>query len=162
MSAMPYYNRPTVLRRRVYDPLVRVMIKRLGFTGFYDRRGTDSVQVLAVRGRRTGQWHERPVGVCVWRGDRHIIGFYGHTQWARNLQAAGTAQLRVRDRVEQISVTELAGDEKSEFMRFLVRRYGLIARAWFKVRPKNLSQDDLDRLVANHPVFRIATATAPN
>jgi hypothetical protein len=155
MTTDRFYKRPTVLRRRVYDPLMRTLIKRFGFDGILDRRGQDTVQVLAVRGRRTGNWHQRPVGVCMHDGARHLVGFYGETDWALNLRAGSEATLQLGDRVLPIRAVELEGSDKVDFLRWLVQRYRFFARAWMKVNPARLTEDDLDRLVRRHPVFRV-------
>jgi deazaflavin-dependent oxidoreductase (nitroreductase family) len=160
MSVVGFYKRPTLLRRRVYDPLIRLLIERLGFQGILDRGGSDTVQVLRVRGRRSGRWYHHPVGVCVYDGDRHVVGFYGQTEWARNLRAGSEATLQIRDRVDPIRAVELRGTEKAEFMRWLVGRYRFIARAWLKVNSRHFTDDDLGRLMRDHPVFRVETRQA--
>jgi hypothetical protein len=157
MTKTQFYKRPTVFRRRVYDPLMRLLILRFGFGGILDRNGADTVQVLCVRGRRTGAWHRRPVGVGVYHGERHLVGFYGQTEWARNLRAGSEARLQTRKRVEPVTASEILGEEKADFMRNLVARYHFFARAWLKVNPKRLTAADLDRLVADYPVFRVRT-----
>jgi len=161
MTAVRFYKRPTAFRRRVYDPAMRALILRFGFGGFMDHNGKDSVQVLAVRGRRSGRWYERPVGVGVYNDERHVVGFYGQTEWARNLRAGSEAELRTRGRAEPVRAVELAGEEKAAFMRALVDHYHFFARAWLKVNPKRMTDEDLRRLLANHPVFRIEARPAP-
>jgi deazaflavin-dependent oxidoreductase (nitroreductase family) len=155
MTSTRFYKRPTVFRRRVYDPFVRLLIRRLGFVRLLDWRGKDSVQLLSVRGRRTGKWHQRPVGVCVHNDNRHLVGFYGYSDWAMNLKAGSEATLESRGTVQPIRAVELAGGEKVEFLRWLVGRYRFFARAWLKVNPRRLTDEDLMRLVRNHPVFRV-------
>ena len=155
MSAVGYYKRPTMLRRRVYDPFMRMLIERWGFTGIFDRRGGDTVQVLSVRGRRTGRWYHHPVGVCARRGGYYLVGFYGQTQWARNLRAGSEAKLGNRFAVQPIRAVELDGTEKAEFVSWLVNRYRFFARVWLKVNPKRFTDEDLKRLLRDHPVFRV-------
>ncbi|MDT4989924.1 MAG: hypothetical protein QOI74_4018 [Micromonosporaceae bacterium] len=157
MSAVGHYKRPTVLRRRVYDPIMRVLIERVGFAGILDPRGGDTVQVLSVRGRKSGRWYHHPVGVCVHGGGRHLVGFYGQTEWARNLRAGTEARLGNRKLVQPIRAIELDGEEKAEYMRWLVGRYRFFARAWLKVNPNRLTDTDLGRLLRDHPVFRVET-----
>ena len=155
MATTQFYKRPTAFRRRVYDPFMRVLIIRFGFGGFLDRRGRDTVQVLCVRGRRTGTVYRRPVGVSVFRDARYVIGFYGHTQWSRNLRAQGSAQLHRGKALAEVAAIEVSGEEKEAFLRELVDRYHFFARAWLKVDPNRLTDDELQRLVANYPVFRL-------
>jgi deazaflavin-dependent oxidoreductase (nitroreductase family) len=153
-----FYKRPTVFRRRVYDPVVRMLILKAGLRKLVDFGGDDFVVVLVVPGRRTGRLYRRPVGVCVVDGRRHIVGFYGQSEWSLNLRAAGgAAEMQTRGRTERITATELTGDEKAEFLRRLVDKYRFFARAWLKVNPRRFTDDDLVALVVKHPVFRVET-----
>jgi deazaflavin-dependent oxidoreductase (nitroreductase family) len=155
MSTTRFYKRPTALRRRVYDPLMRTLIQRVGFSGILDRRGKDTVQVLSVRGRRTGRLYHHPVGVSVHNGHRYLVGFYGQTEWALNLRAGTEAALSSRGVTQPIRAIELTGAEKADFMRFLVQRYRFFARAWLKVNPNRMDEADLARLLRDHPVFQV-------
>src|SRR5947208_16253146 len=102
---MAHYQKPDAMTARVINPLIIALTKlclRL--------RGT---QVLAVRRRQTGQVQEVPVNPVEVEGTRYLVAPRGETQWARNLRAAGVAELRVGRRREQIRVTELADEAKS-------------------------------------------------
>jgi deazaflavin-dependent oxidoreductase (nitroreductase family) len=153
-----FYKRPTAVRRRLYDPLMRTLILRFGFGGFLDHSGRDSVQVLAVRGRRTGAVRRHPVGVSVSDEGRFVIGFYGHTQWSRNLRACPAAELHTRGRQHAVTAVEMHGADKERFLRTLVDRYRFFARAWLKVDPRRLGDADLRRLMSDYPVFRLDTS----
>jgi deazaflavin-dependent oxidoreductase (nitroreductase family) len=137
----------------VYDPLLKWVIRRIGWTGF----GSDVHRVLVVRGRRTGRPYQRPVSICSVDGARYLVSFYGESGWARNLRVGSEAELHVRREVERIRAIELHNEEKADFMKILIHRYPLIARVWLKVNPRRLTADDLDRVVRQFPVFRIAS-----
>jgi deazaflavin-dependent oxidoreductase (nitroreductase family) len=154
METAGFYNRPSRFRVHVYDPLLRWVIRRIGWTGF----GEDVHRVLVVRGRRTGRPYQRPVSICAVDGVRYLVSFYGESGWARNLRAGPEAELHVRREVERIRAVELQDEEKADFMRVLIGRYRLIARLWLKVNPRRLTADDLERVVRQFPVFRIASA----
>lgn len=163
MTATRFYKRPTVFRRRVYDPFVTVLIRRFRFVRLLDRGGLDTVQLLSVRGRRSGRWHRKPVGVCVRNGARHLVGFYGYSDWALNLRSGSEATLESRGTALPIRAIELDGAEKADFVRWLVRRYRFFARAWLKVNPNRLTARDLERLLRDHPVFLVEVlATQPH
>jgi deazaflavin-dependent oxidoreductase (nitroreductase family) len=152
--AAEFYNRPSRFRVHVYDPLLRWVIRRIGWTGF----GEDVHRVLVVRGRRTGRPYQRPVSICSVDGVRYLVSFYGESGWARNLRVRTDAELHVRSEVEHVRATELQNEEKADFMRVLIRRYPLIARLWLKVDPRRLTAGDLERVVRQFPVFRITSA----
>lgn len=151
MAGTRFYNRPTRMRRRVYDPFMRMLIMRTGFSGF----GSDRVQVLAVRGRRTGRWYRHPVGICTRDDQRYVISFYGESEWVRNLRAGTDAELHARKYREPIRATELRDEEHTEFLRFLLRRYPVIVWVWWKVRAKSATDEDVAVLAARYPVFHI-------
>jgi deazaflavin-dependent oxidoreductase (nitroreductase family) len=155
MNAQRYYNRPSRFRRDVYDPLVRAIVMHTWWSGFSRQ---DSVRVLAVRGRRTGRLYLHPVGVCSYQGEKHLVSFYGESEWARNLRAGAEAELRDRKHTEQIKAVELADAEKLEFLRFLLDRYPMIIRIWWKVKARQVTTSELNILASRYPVFRVTTA----
>ena len=152
MSGQRYYNRPTGLRRRVYDPLVGAIVMHTPWAGF--SRG-DTVRVLAIHGRKTGRLYLHPVGVCSYRDEKCLVSFYGDSEWARNMRAGTKAELRDRKAAMGIKGVELAGDEKLEFLRFLVGRYPMFIRVWWKMNPRRLTSAQLDLLAERYPVFRV-------
>jgi hypothetical protein len=152
MSGQRYYNRPTSLRRRVYDPLVGAIVMHTPWAGFSSR---DSVRVLAIRGRKTGRLYLHPVGVCTYQDEKYLVSFYGDSQWARNMRAGTEAELRDRKGAEAIKGIELAGAEKLEFLRFLLTRYPLFVRVWWKMNPKRVTSAELELLADRYPVFRV-------
>ena len=48
-------------------------------------------RVLYVRGRKTGEWRTTPVNPLSYGGHRYLVAPRGHTQWVRNMRAAGAA-----------------------------------------------------------------------
>jgi F420H(2)-dependent quinone reductase len=155
MTTQRYYNRPTFVRLRLYDPLIRSVVMHTRWRGF---SRDDTVQVLAVRGRKTGRLYLHPVGVCSRAGERYIISFYGDSQWARNLRCGAEAELRDRTSAAPFVGVELAGADKLEFLRFLLDRYPMIIRVWWKLNPRKATDSDLDLLAERYPIFRVVTS----
>jgi len=58
-------------------------------------------RVLAVRGRKSGEWRTTPVNPLTIGGQRYLISPRGNTQWVRNMRVAGGGELRIGRRVEQ-------------------------------------------------------------
>ena len=48
-------------------------------------------RVLAVRGRKSGEWRTTPVNLLTVDGTRYLVAPRGQAQWVRNLRAAGRA-----------------------------------------------------------------------
>ena len=91
--------------------------------------------------------------------ERYIISFYGDSEWARNLRSEGQAELRDRTSAVPFTGVELSGDEKLEFLQFLLERYPMIIRVWWKLNPRKATDEDLEVLAERYPIFRVATAT---
>lgn len=153
MNGQRYYNRPTGFRRRVYDPLVRAVVMHTWWSGFSRR---DSVRVLAVHGRKTGRLYLHPVGVCSYQGEKYLISFYGESEWARNLRAGTEAELRDRKSALPIKGIELQDAEKLDFLKYLLARYPMIIRIWWKINAKRATPAQLTTLADRYPVFRVA------
>jgi hypothetical protein len=117
--------------RRVFNP---VMV-RLG-------RAT----VLFVCGRKTGRMLAVPMDPPFeWEGVRYLVSPLGETHWARNLRAAGHAELRVRGRREPFRAVELHGQEHDDILAAYARTITCGCQTYLAKLPDP----------ADHPVFRI-------
>ena len=112
-------------------------------------------RVLAVRGRKSGEWRTTPVNLLTHDGRRYLVAPRGETQWVRNLRAAGTGELRVGRRVESFRGRELADDEKVPVLRAYLRRWKAEVGIFFEGVSAKSSDDDIRRIAPNHPVFRV-------
>jgi deazaflavin-dependent oxidoreductase (nitroreductase family) len=57
-------------------------------------------RVLAVKGRKSGEWRTTPVNPLRVDGVRYLVAPRGNTQWVRNLRVVGTGELRVGAKTE--------------------------------------------------------------
>ncbi|GAA4676045.1 nitroreductase family deazaflavin-dependent oxidoreductase [Pseudonocardia yuanmonensis] len=112
-------------------------------------------RVLAVRGRTSGQWRTVPVNLLVLEGERYLVAPRGHTQWVRNLRAAGTGELRLGRRVEAFTATELDDDEKLPILREYLRKWAWEVGAFFEGIDKDSPDDVLREAAPGFPAFRI-------
>jgi deazaflavin-dependent oxidoreductase (nitroreductase family) len=121
------------------------------------RRGVSiwGSRVLYVRGRSSGQWRSNPVNVLAHGGQRYLVAPRGHTQWVRNLRAAGRGELRVGRRVEQFTATELADESKPEILRAYLARWKFEVGVFFDGVDAQASDADLLRIAPGYPVFVI-------
>lgn len=125
------YVRPSAVLIRVLNPIAVA----LGQTA-----------VLIVRGRKSGKLIKVPMDPpFVWDGTRYLVSPRGDTHWARNLRAAGEADLRTRGGLEHIRVTELLGDEREKVVRTYATTITCNCRQSMQLLPDP----------ADHPVFRI-------
>lgn len=134
--------------RRVFNPLV----------GWLTRRGLSlmGTRVLTVVGRRSGEPRETVVNLLDLHGERYLVAPRGHTQWSKNLRAAGTGTLRCGRRREDFNAVELADDDKVDVLRaYLARWQWEVGRFVGDLRADS-PDDDVRAAAHRFPVFRIA------
>ncbi|WP_354645109.1 nitroreductase family deazaflavin-dependent oxidoreductase [Kitasatospora camelliae] len=115
-------------------------------------------RVLAVRGRKSGEWRTTPVNMLTLNGERYLVAPRGHTQWVRNLRAAGTGELRLGRRAEAFRATELEDGAKPEVLRAYLKRWKFEVGVFFDGVDDTASDEVLLRIAPGYPVFRIAAA----
>jgi deazaflavin-dependent oxidoreductase (nitroreductase family) len=152
-AASSRYLAPDLLTRRLLNPLVAAST-RLGLPLAGSR-------VLAVRGRTSGEWRTTPVNPLTIDGTRYLVAPRGHTQWVRNLRAAGTGELRSRRRAETFSAVEVADADKPALLREYLRRWAWEVGLFFDGVDASATEEELLAAAPKHPVFRItSTPTA--
>jgi deazaflavin-dependent oxidoreductase (nitroreductase family) len=141
------YVRPDWFTEHVFNPLVAALM-RVGISVYGSR-------VLAVRGRRSGQWRTTPVNLLEFRGQRYLVAPRGVTEWVRNIRVSHSGELRLGARREPIQVTELADDAKPELLRHYLQKWKWEVGQFFEGVGPQASEDDIKRIAPNHPVFKI-------
>lgn len=114
-------------------------------------------RVLYVRGRKTGEWRTNPVNLLVVDGERYLVAPRGHTQWVRNLRAAGQGRLRLGKRYEDFTAVELSDEDKPPVLRAYLRKWAWEVGAFFDNLKADSPQEDLRAAAPGFPVFRIVT-----
>lgn len=114
-------------------------------------------RVLAVRGRKSGEFRTNPVNLLTHDGKRYLVAPRGHTQWVRNLRVAGEGELRVGRRVERFVPTELADDDKPEILRAYLRRWKFEVGVFFDGVNAKAGDEKLREMAPGYPIFLITT-----
>jgi deazaflavin-dependent oxidoreductase (nitroreductase family) len=112
-------------------------------------------RVLYVRGRTSGQWRSNPVNLLTVDGRRYLVAPRGHTQWVRNLRAAGGGELRVGRKVEQFTAAELADDRKPPILRAYLKRWKFEVGVFFDGVGADAPDEKLLEMAPGYPVFLI-------
>lgn len=129
-----------------------------GAIGWLTGRGLSiwGSRMLAVRGRRSGEWRTTPVNLLPFEGAQYLVAPRGHTQWVRNLRAAGGAgELRLGRRVEAFTAVELADIDKPEVLREYLRRWKFEVGVFFEGVDASASDETLLAIAPGYPVFRL-------
>ncbi|MFJ3923104.1 nitroreductase/quinone reductase family protein [Streptomyces sp. NPDC090022] len=112
---------------------------------------------LSVRGRTSGRMQRIPVSPHTHDGAQYLVSARGHSQWVRNMRAAGGGELRVGRRVRAFTVTELSDPaEKAAVLRTYLERWGWEVNRFFQGVTATSSEEELRTAAADHPVFRIS------
>src|SRR5947208_12945271 len=80
-------------------------------------------RVLAVRGRKSGEWRTNPVNPLTIDGQRYLVAPRGQTQWVRNLRVVGGGELRLGRKVEEFTAVELADADKPDILRPYLKKW---------------------------------------
>ena len=113
-------------------------------------------RVLAVRGRRTGEWRTVPVNLLTVDGERYLVAPRGHAQWVRNLRAAGGGELRLGRRAEEFTAVELDDADKPVVLREYLRRWGWEVGRFFDGVTSDATDAQLAGIAPGFPAFRIS------
>ena len=149
MTTSDRYLRPGFLTQHVMNPLMKGLT-RLGVSV----RGS---HVLAVRGRKSGEWRTVPVNPMELGGHRYLVAPRGTTEWVRNIRAAGGGELRLGRRITPITVTELADADKPAVVREYVRRWKAEVGQFFAGQgiDERSTDEELLAVAPGFPVFEI-------
>ncbi|MEU8679678.1 nitroreductase family deazaflavin-dependent oxidoreductase [Streptomyces sp. NPDC048560] len=111
---------------------------------------------MSVRGRKSGQMQRVPVNPHVYEGTQYLVSARGHSQWVRNMRAAGGGELRVGRRTRTFTAVEIADDEqKVRIVRAYLERWGWEVNQYFKGITAKSTDAELLAACPDHPVFRI-------
>jgi deazaflavin-dependent oxidoreductase (nitroreductase family) len=111
--------------------------------------------VLAVRGRKSGEWRATPVNPLELDGVLHLVAPRGDTQWVRNLRASHQGELRTGRRVVPFTAQEVPDDEKPPILRAYLRRWKWEVGQFFGGVGPDAPDSELRRIAPEHPVFRV-------
>ena len=141
------YDAPDFMTRNLFNPFVALLTK-MGLS----MRGS---RLLAVRGRKSGEWRTTPVNLLHYEGQRYLVAPRGETQWVRNIRAAGGGELRLGSKKEEFRAAELSDAEKPDLIRAYLKLWKFETGKWFDGVTHESPDADVMRVAADHPVFRV-------
>ncbi|MEV7127346.1 nitroreductase family deazaflavin-dependent oxidoreductase [Streptomyces sp. NPDC093260] len=146
MSSSPYYLKGSALSVRLN-----------GVVGWLARHGLSLAgsAELSVRGRKSGELQRIPLNPHSYDGAQYLVSARGHSQWVRNMRAAGGGELRVGRKVREFTAVELPDAEKLPVLRTYLERSGWQVGAYFQGVTAASSDEEINAVAVDHPVFRI-------
>ncbi|MFF5967837.1 nitroreductase family deazaflavin-dependent oxidoreductase [Streptomyces collinus] len=115
-------------------------------------------RVLAVRGRKSGQWRTTPVNLLTLDGKQYLVAPRGHVQWTHNMRAAGGGELHLGKRVDTFTAAEVGDDDKTPVLRAYLKRWKAEVGVFFNGVGPDSPDAELRRIAPDHPVFEITPA----
>ena len=115
-------------------------------------------RILAVRGRKSGEWRTTPVNLLIIDGQRYLVAPRGHTQWVRNLRVSGQGELRLGRRAEPFTAAEVPDDAKPAILRAYLSRWKAEVGVFFGGVGPDAPETELRRIAPDHPVFKVSGA----
>ncbi|MCX4669058.1 nitroreductase family deazaflavin-dependent oxidoreductase [Streptomyces sp. NBC_01381] len=145
-SPSPYYLKGSPLNVRLN-----------GVIGWLARRGISLMgsAELSVRGRKSGQMQRVPVNPFTYEDGQYLVSARGHSQWVRNMRAAGGGELRVGRKVRAFTAVEIPDAEKLPVLRGYLEKWGWEVNQYFKGVTAKSTDAEIEAAAADHPVFRI-------
>jgi deazaflavin-dependent oxidoreductase (nitroreductase family) len=150
---MAHYQQPGWFTKHVFNPLI-ALLTRSGISIWGSR-------VLEVRGRTSGEPRRTPVNLLTIDGAEYLVAPRGHTQWVRNLRAAGTGTLLLGRKRTDFGATELDDDARPPILRAYLKRWKAEVGVFFGGVGPDSSDDELRRIAPDHPVFRLVPPAPP-
>lgn len=114
-------------------------------------------RVLAVRGRKSGEWRTTPVNLLTFQGERYLVAPRGETQWVRNIRVSGGGELRLGRRAEPFTVTEIADADKPAILRAYLTRWKMEVGVFFQGVGPDAPDARLLEIAPGYPVFKITS-----
>ena len=129
---------------------------------FLSRHGVSLMgsRELTVRGRKSGNPISNPVNLLKLEGAEYLVAPRGHTQWVRNLRAAGTGELRLGRKREQFAAVEVPDAEKPAILRAYLRKWKFEVGMFFEGVDHNADDAKLLEIAPGYPVFRVEPVAA--
>ncbi|NBE50459.1 nitroreductase family deazaflavin-dependent oxidoreductase [Streptomyces boluensis] len=143
----PYYLRAGAVATRLNGLVGRLARHGISLAGAAE---------LSVVGRKSGKMLRLPVNPYRHAGEQYLVSARGHSQWVRNMRAAGGGELRVGRKVRRFTATEIADDAaKVTVLRGYLERWGWEVNQYFKGVTAKSDDAELLAAASDHPVFRI-------
>ena len=142
------YIKPGFFTTRVFNPIVSFLAGRLGLS-------LKGAAVLAVQGRKSGEWRTTPVNPLPFKGQRYLVAPRGETQWVRNIRVSRVGRLTVGGKTERVLVEEVPDQENPPILRAYLKEWAWEVKQFFGGVGADAPDADLLRIAPRHPVFRI-------
>jgi deazaflavin-dependent oxidoreductase (nitroreductase family) len=144
-AQLPAFRKPTAIEalfNRAFGFLVG-----LGIAPRY-------MQLLQVRGRKSGRVYSTPVDLLHVGGKPYLVAPRGRTQWVRNAEATGEVALKRGSVRRNYRLRAVPDAEKPEILKLYLDSYKSEVQRYFPV-PAGSPAAAFRDIAANYPVFEL-------
>jgi deazaflavin-dependent oxidoreductase (nitroreductase family) len=114
--------------------------------------GPAGMQLLTIKGRKTGLPRTTPVNLIEHQGRRWLVAPYGEVSWVRNARAAGEVELRRGRAVTRAHVQEATAEQAAPVLGSYLRQLRFVVGSYFDAAPSD-PDAAFAAEAARHPVF---------
>ena len=119
--------------------------------------GPSYMQLLQVRGRKTGRLYSTPVNMLQVAGKPYLVAPRGRTQWVRNAEATGEILLKRGRQQRKHRLQPVPDVEKPEILKLYLDIYKSQVQRYFPV-PAGSPPAAFRETATNYPVFELLPA----
>src|ERR1700731_2721342 len=119
--------------------------------------GPGYMQLLQVRGRKTGRVYSSPVNLLPFQGKSYLVAPRGRTQWVRNSEVTGEILLKRGSVERKYRLRPVPDADKPEILKLYLDSYKSPVQGFFPV-PAGSSAAAFRDIAANYPVFELFPA----
>jgi len=119
--------------------------------------GPGYMQLLLVRGRKTGRLYSTPVNLLQVGGKSYLVAPRGSTQWVRNAEATGEILLKRGRQERKYRLRPVPDPEKPTLLKLYLESYKSQVQQYFSV-PAGSPEAAFREIAVDYPVFELLPA----
>jgi deazaflavin-dependent oxidoreductase (nitroreductase family) len=119
--------------------------------------GPRYMQLLQVRGRKTGRVYSSPVNLLQVRGKSYLVAPRGRTQWVRNSEVNGEILLKRGSVQRKYRLRPVPDADKPEILKLYLDSYKSAVQRFFPVRAGSPAES-FRQIASSYPVFELLPA----
>jgi deazaflavin-dependent oxidoreductase (nitroreductase family) len=114
------------------------------------------MQLLEVRGRKTGKIYKTPVDLLEVNGKRYLVAPRGRTQWVRNAEASGEVVLKRGSTRQTFRLRPMNEVEKLPILKGYLDSFKSEVQRYFSV-PAGSPPEAFASVARDYPAFELLT-----
>ena len=119
--------------------------------------GPTYMQLLQVRGRKTGRVSSLPVNLLQFKSKSYLVAPRGKTQWVRNAEVTGEILLKRGSAERKYKLQPVPDADKLEILKLYLDSYKSAVQRFFPVRAGSPAES-FRPIASSYPVFELLPA----